>query len=236
MSDTQPVITFRPTALPWRIEISSHGDIIYHWRSDGVEHKANRLVDVPDEFRKVLHMRAMREGIHIVQSSVLGDRKCTPIEENIRLTFTPQTHNNRKLSLINLMRLIEIQLKRNQRWGEPRPQVGDCIKFSDGNLGVVAHSCDQFIQPSMHHGGRSCHIDDDGRASYSGGLSIPLAPEAFEPMFAGVVHMWFFDEGIAGARRGIDVDVRVRAWYLDLPRDYKTGDIKPDMQPKFDKG
>lgn len=100
-----------------------------------------------------------------------------------------------------------------------RPRIGDYIKMLDGTLRRFTHDWDDGLQTTMKPGegwDESFFLFDSGNGSFSGALDS-MIPNSRIRLTTMVLpgRFWVFDEGMAGAGRGVNVTVECRV-YLEV--------------------
>lgn len=94
-----------------------------------------------------------------------------------------------------------------------RPRVGDFVILSDGRIHRCCHAWDDGMQTTT---GGSFHIMRNGLVSYSGGLDPSKLWERFEDTGkTRIGRFWIFHHDLAGAGRGVDVNIPCRVYKLN---------------------
>ena len=97
----------------------------------------------------------------------------------------------------------------NERQG---PRVGDYLELPNG-LGHTRFTHDWETSMQTGGGAGSYYLGGGGNFSYSGGLDSGMKKADIEPTNETKEgRMWFFDQGYAGANRGVDFDIQFRVF------------------------
>lgn len=217
----------------WHVLVAEDNSMVYvHTGANPMTWTS--LPDVEEPFRKVF--RSLLDCEDVLTKAVDGKDYMLTDDERAKLGERfPDTPRNAKLDPWNKNILARWQKESNRIATEIRPDtptVGDRVLYADGKVGVVARVGKYDVQPSSGPGERACNIDG-GVASFSGGLRSSVAIEKFIPAGDDVVWMWMFSHEYVGAHNGVNVDVKVRAWTLDLNSDYGPRDFEDDHFPRY---
>ena len=124
--------------------------------------------------------------------------------------MTPLTQREDRIAAKNKELIAALIEKFNSHEG---PRVGDWVRMPDHSMEQFSHDWGDSIQTTDGRFGRSFHMCNNGKVSFSGGLNkailkehLTLTDEGKETFFC------MFSEGIPGAHRGVNFHVLCRVY------------------------